>query len=288
MLSIAARFIAGVFGGILWSLLAGYAARMAPAHLSGRAIAIAASGATAAIVFGVPLATLLGDMVGWQGAFGLMSALSLVVIIWVIAAVPDFPGQAKEHRQSLIAVFKIPGIRSILFLVFTFILSHNLLYIYIDPLLKPSGLSENVGCVLFIFGVGSLAGLWFAGMLVDRRLTSLAAASVLIFVLAVMLLALCGNYASTLYATVFVWGLAVGGFATITQTALARFAGSAVDVAQAMYTTDWNAAVAVAGILGGALLEGSSTIAFPWVPVVILSLALIGVRTMTKALQKKV
>lgn len=31
--SLATRFFAGVFGGIVWSLLAGYAVRMSPAHL---------------------------------------------------------------------------------------------------------------------------------------------------------------------------------------------------------------------------------------------------------------
>lgn len=286
-LSIVARFLAGVFGGLLWSLLAGYAARISPAHLSGRAIAIAASGATIAVVFGVPLSTFLGDIVGWQGAFGVMSALSLVVIVWVIAAVPDFPGQSKEERQALRAVFNIHGIRPILFLVFTFILSHNILYIYIEPLLRPSGLSGSVGVVLFTFGVGSLAGLWFVGMLVDRRLEHLAMASVLIFALAVVLLALCGNIASAMYPTVIVWGLAVGGFATITQAALARFAGSAVDVAQAMYTTGWNTAVAVAGMMGGLLLDGPGTIVFPWVVAAVLALALIGVMSMNRALQRR-
>lgn len=39
-ISLVARFIAGVFGGIVWSLLAGYAVRMSPARFSGRAIAI--------------------------------------------------------------------------------------------------------------------------------------------------------------------------------------------------------------------------------------------------------
>lgn len=286
--SIVARFLAGVFGGLLWSLLAGYAARMSPPHLSGRAIAIAASGATLAVVFGVPFATWLGDMVGWQGAFGLMSALSLLVIVWVIAVVPDFPGQTKEERQSLIAVFNMPGIRPILFLVFAFILSHNILYIYIEPVLRPSGLSGSVGLVLFTFGLGSLAGLWFVGLLVDQHLALLALASVLIFALAVMLLALYGNIASTVYPTVVVWGLAVGGFATITQAALARFAGSAVDVAQAMYTTGWNTAVAVAGMLGGVLLDGPGTIVFLWVVAAVLALALIGVLSMKRALQRRI
>ena len=166
--SLATRFFAGVFGGIVWSLLAGYAVRMSPAHLGGRAIAISGAGATLALVLGVPLGTLLGRAIGWQGAFGLMTLMAVMLVVWIIAIVPDFPGQAKAHRPSLSGVFLQCGIRAVLFVVFTFIVAHNILYIYLEPFLTPSGLSERVDIVLFIFGLGRLPdwaspGCWSIG-----------------------------------------------------------------------------------------------------------------------------
>lgn len=187
--SLATRFFAGVFGGIVWSLLAGYAVRMSPAHLGGRAIAISGAGATLALVLGVPLGTLLGRAIGWQGAFGLMTLMAVMLVVWIIAIVPDFPGQAKAHRPSLSGVFLQCGIRAVLFVVFTFIVAHNILYIYLEPFLTPSGLSERVDIVLFIFGLGAIAGLGVAGMLVDRRVQSLTVMSIVIFALAAVLLA---------------------------------------------------------------------------------------------------
>ena len=285
--SMVARFLAGVFGGIVWSLLAGYAVRMSPSHLSGRAIAISGAGATIALVLGVPLGSLLGRFIGWQGAFGLMTVFSLALIVWVIAVVPDFPGQTKEQRQPLIRVFLTTGIRAVLFVVFTFVVAHNILYIYIEPLLQPVGLSGNVDVILFIFGLGSIVGLWFVGTLVDRRLQSLAVTSVLIFGVAAILLGFWGDVAQMIYPTVIIWGLAIGGFATITQTALSRFAGNSVDVAQAMYTTGWNTAVAAGGVAGGILLDRSGTAAFPWVVLGILVIALGGVvLAMNRALSR--
>lgn len=285
--SMVARFFAGVFGGIVWSLLAGYAVRMSPSHLSGRAIAISGAGATIALVLGVPLGSFLGRFIGWQGAFGLMTGLSVALIVWVIAVVPDFPGQTKEQRQPLIAVFLTTGIRAVLFVVFTFVVAHNILYIYIEPLLQPVGLAGNVDVILFIFGLGSIVGLWFVGTLVDRRLQSLAVTSVLIFGVAAILLGFRGDVAQMIYPTVIIWGLAIGGFATITQTALSRFAGNSVDVAQAMYTTGWNTAVAAGGVAGGILLDRSGTAAFPWVVLGILVIALGGVvLAMNRALSR--
>ncbi|PHM37996.1 hypothetical protein Xmau_03684 [Xenorhabdus mauleonii] len=264
-ISLVTRFFAGIFGGIVWSLLAGYAVRMSPSHLSGRAIAISGAGATIALVLGVPLGSLLGQFIGWQGAFGLMTAIALLLIVWVIAVVPDFPGQSREQRQSLAGVFMKTGIRSVLFVVFTFIIAHNILYIYIEPFLASSGLSKNVDFILLIFGIGSIVGLWFVGMMIDRRLQFLAVTSIAIFILAALLLGFWGDIPQMVYLCIAIWGLAFGGFATITQTALSRFSGNSVDVAQAIYTTGWNAAVAAGGVIGGILLDSTGVASFAWV-----------------------
>lgn len=286
--SLVARFFAGVFGGIVWSLLAGYAMRMSPSHLSGRAIAISGAGATIALVLGVPLGALLGRAIGWQGAFGLMSALALLLIVWIVAIVPDFPGQTKAQRQTLSSVFLKTGIRAVLFVVFTFVVAHNILYIYIEPLLEPAGLSAKVDVVLFVFGLGSIIGLWFVGAMVDRRLQFLAVASIMIFAVASLLLGLWGDLSQMVYPSVAVWGLAVGGFATITQTALSRFAGKSVDVAQSMYTTGWNTAVASGGVVGGILLDRSGVASFAWIVIGILAVSLLGiVFAMNRALTAK-
>lgn len=64
--TMAARLLAGVSAGLLWALLAGYAARMVPVHQRGRAIAIAMVGAPLALSLGVPAGTFLGNWVGWR------------------------------------------------------------------------------------------------------------------------------------------------------------------------------------------------------------------------------
>ena len=274
ILTLVARFFAGIFGGIVWALLAGYAVRMSPPHLSGRAIAVSGAGAIIALVLGVPLGTLLGKVIGWQGAFGLMSALALLLIIWISAIVPDFPGQTKEQRQPLNTVFLRTGIRAVLGVVFTFVVAHNILYIYIEPFLEPSGLSANVDTILFIFGLGSITGLWFVGATVDRQLQFLIVASIIIFAIASLLFALWLDLSQIIYPSVVLWGLAVGGFATITQTALSRLAGESIDVAQSMYTTGWNAAVACGGVAGGLLLNLAGVASFAWVIIGILAISL--------------
>jgi predicted MFS family arabinose efflux permease len=92
-LTLGARFIAGIFAGLLWALLAGYASRMVASHLQGRAITVAMLGAPLALSLGIPAGTLLGTMVGWQLSFAIMTALTIVLVIWVHIRVPDFAGE---------------------------------------------------------------------------------------------------------------------------------------------------------------------------------------------------
>ncbi len=91
-LTLFARFAAGAAAGLAWSLLAGYARRMVSPAQQGRAMAVAMIGTPIALSLGVPLGTWLGNLMGWRLAFGLMSGLTLLLIVWVLVKVPDYPG----------------------------------------------------------------------------------------------------------------------------------------------------------------------------------------------------
>lgn len=269
-----ARFFAGVFAGLLWALVAGYAARLVPEHLKGRAIAIAMAGTPIALSLGIPAGTLLGVASGWRATFGLMSLLTVILVFWVIAKVPDFPGQARGKGVALRTVFTLPGIRPILFVTLVYVLAHNILYTYIAPFLVPAGIAERTDLVLLVFGIAALLGIWIVGVLIDRCLRELVLVSMTLFALAALTLGLAGTVPAAVYTSVAVWGLAFGGSATLFQTALAKAAGEATDVAQSMMVTVWNIAIAGGGIVGGILLETFSVSVFPWSVLALLVAAL--------------
>lgn len=254
-LTLAARFVAGVSAGLLWALLAGYAARMVPEQQKGRAIAIAMVGTPLALSLGVPAGTLLGNLLGWRMCFGIISLLALLLMGWVRLKVPDFAGQPAGKRLSLRQVFTLPGIRPVLFVVLAFVLAHNILYTYIAPFLVTAGMVDRTDVVLLVFGVTSVAGIWIIGVLIDRYLRRLTLESTILFGAAALTLGVAGGDPVAVYAAVGAWGLAFGGAATLFQTALARSAGDAADIAQSMLVTAWNAAIASGGIVGGVLLD---------------------------------
>ncbi|MBA0166775.1 MFS transporter [Pectobacterium sp. CFBP8739] len=262
LLTMAARFLAGVSAGLLWALLAGYAARMVPEHQKGRAIAIAMVGTPLALSLGVPAGTFLGNVIGWRMCFGMMSGLAVILMLWVRIQVPDFAGQAAGQRLSLRRVFTMAGVRSVLCAVLAFVLAHNILYTYIASFLAAVDMVAQTGLVLLVFGVTSLLGIWIIGVLIDRYLRVLTLACSALFCLSVLALGVAGDALAVVYAAVAIWGLAFGGAATLFQTAIVRTAAEGADVAQSMLVTAWNMAIAGGGILGGVLLEHVGVAAF--------------------------
>lgn len=274
-LTLTARFFAGVFAGMVWALMAGYAARMAPARLQGRAIAVTMAGIPIALSLGIPAATFLGASVGWRLSFGIMSAMTLVLIVWALAKVPDFPGQKADKHLPIAHVFMLPGVRSVLFVTLVFVLAHNILYTYIAPFLAPVGMADKVGMILLIFGVSALASIWVTGALIDRRLRTLVLISIVLFSFAAVVLGAWTSVPAMVYVGVATWGLAYGGVPTLFQTASAKNAGEAADVAQSMIVTVWNLAIAGGGIVGGVLLDTVGAGSFPWALLVLLAPTLV-------------
>ncbi|MCI8212951.1 MFS transporter [Pseudomonas sp. S25] len=274
-LTLVSRFFAGVFAGLLWSLLAGYASRLVPEHLRGRAIAVAMVGTPLALSIGIPAGTLLGSAIGWRWAFGIMSVLSLVLVLWARLTLADFPGQTQQQHLSIRQVFVLPGIRPVLLTTLTFVLAHNILYTYIAPLLEPAGLANEIDRVLLAFGVAALGGIWLIGALIDRWLRELVLISIALFLLTSFAWAINGASSQLIYLYVIVWGAAFGGAATLFQTASANTGGAAADVSQSMIVTVWNLGIAGGGLAGGLLLQSFGVQSFNWLVCLLLSGALL-------------
>ena len=270
VITMAARFLAGVSAGLVWALLAGYAARMVPDEKKGRAIAIAMVGTPFALSLGVPAGTLLGSLIGWRMCFGIMSVMAVGLMVWVRIRVPDFAGLAAGKRLPLRQILTLAGVRPVLFVVLTFVLAHNIFYTYIAPFLASVGMAERTDLILLVFGVASLLGIWVIGVFVDRYLCLLTLISTALFALSAFVLGVMNDMPAAVYMAVAVWGLSFGGAATLFQTAIARNAGDAADVAQSMLVTAWNLAIAGGGIIGGILLDSLGSTAFS--PAVVLLL----------------
>ncbi|MET7687249.1 MFS transporter [Streptomyces sp. NPDC005483] len=258
-----ARFVAGVAAGLAWALLAGYARRMAPVPLQGKAIAVAMAGIPVALSLGVPAGTFLGETLGWRTAFLAMTGLTVVLLLWIVAAVPDYPGQERGERPKMLGALRVPGVAPVLFVTLVFVLAHTILYAYVATFLDDLGMGGSTDLVLLAFGAASLVSIWIVGAQIHRRLRALTIASALLVAVSAALLAVLSDNTALVYVAALLWGLGWGGVPTLLQTAAGDAGGDSADAAQAMLVTLWNVAMAGGGILGGILLDAIGSDSFP-------------------------
>ena len=270
-----ARVVGGMLAGLLWAMAAGYAMRMVEAERAGRALSIAMVGTPLAFAFGLPIATTLGSALGWREAFGAMAVLSLGLALWAALALPSFPGEKAGERPSLWAVLKLPGLATVLATTGVFVLAHNVAYTYIAPLTRASGVSEHLDIALLVFGVLAVGGVLAAGALVDRHLRGMVVIASVLMGVAMLALGLWGGNAVVVFLAIGLWGFAYGGAPTLFQSAPARIAGSAADVAQSMIVATWNGSIAIGAFVGGIALDAAGVDLLPWLTAALLVVALL-------------
>lgn len=272
-LTLVARFMVGAAAGLGWSLIGGYARRMVKPQLQGRALALAMAGTPLALSLGVPLGTWGGSLFGWRATFAAISGMSIMLLVWVMMRVPNYPGQSDGKRVSLGDALGKTGVKPILGVIVTWMLAHNILYTYISPFLVSAGLSEQVDRVLLVFGCAALAGIWVVSRNVDDHLRISVLTSLAGFATVAAVFAVVPNVPIMVYLGVVGWGLSFGGAATLLQTALAKAAGPAADVAQSISVVAWNSAIGGGGLVGGLVLHQLGAGTFPWILLVLITTA---------------
>ena len=278
VITLIARFMAGIFAGLLWALAAGYAGRMVTPSRQGRAITIVMLGVPLALSLGVPAGTFLESLYGWRTVFYAMTLLAGLLFLAGLLTLPEQPGATPSERFSVGKVVSIPGIKTILLATFIFSLGHNMMYTYISPYLTELLGVRYISTFLLIFGVMAVISIVITGIFIDRHLRSLVLSGLSIFLLSSLLLSFFYHNIYFVMSGAFLWGLGFGGEATLFQTASARTSGIAADIAQSLMVTVWNIAIAAGGLVGGILLAWAGVLSLPVVLIVLLVLCLLLVK----------
>jgi predicted MFS family arabinose efflux permease len=275
LLTLGVRLFAGLLNGMLWSMLASYAARIVPEEQRGRAIAITLAGITVTLAAGVPAGTALAGLIGWRATFAALAGLGILVAAWIRSSVPAVAGEPARDRIGLLRILKLPGVRSVLVVNGLLLLGHQAMYTYIAPFSARSGLART-SLVLLVFGVAAVAGIWVTSLLVDRHLRPTLLAALSLIVVAICALALFGRSRAFLLPAVAIWGFAFGGAPTLLQTVLIGASGPRyAEVASSIQTTVYNAGIAGGSFIGGVALDARGPGALPWAALLLVLGALI-------------
>lgn len=276
-LTLVIRFVAGLATGLIWPLLGGYAARLAPEGRQGRAIAIALAGTPIGLALGIPLGTMLSGFGGWQLAFYASAAVTALTMAWVLVTLPNLPGQPVDERHKVSQALVIPGLRTILFALAAYMIAHNILYTYITDFLTYVGMESQTGWVLFALGVTSVLSVLVVGTHIDHHLRKLVVGSTVLFAISVLVLAVFSGVPALIYVAAAAWGFAFGSSPSLFIGGAINAAGAAADVAQSITITVFSSSIALGGLIGGLLVADLGTASIMWASLALLVAAAVAV-----------
>ncbi|QWT19543.1 MFS transporter [Bacillus sp. NP157] len=251
------RFLAGLPHGAYFGVAALVASSLVPPNRRTRAVGQMFLGLTVATIAGVPLASWLGQAVGWRWSFALVALLGIATMSAVLAFAPNTPADPKASPLRELSALKRPqvwitlGIGAIgfggMFAVYTY-LADILLSVTHMPL-------STVPWIMGVFGIGMTLGNMVIPVFADRALMRTAGALLLWALVILAIFPFTAGNVWTLGIAVFFIGIS-GALGTVLQTRLMDVAGDAQALAAALNHSAFNTANALGPFLGGLAIAG--------------------------------
>jgi DHA1 family inner membrane transport protein len=170
---LAARFLSGLPHGAFFGVGAVVATTMVAPERKARSVSLMFLGLTVANIAGVPVATLMGQHLGWRATFLGVGVIGVAAIAALALLIPHDHTHAPASglRGELAALRSLP----VWLALATTVAGFGALfaaYSYVTPMLTGSaGYAESsVTLLLALFGVGATAGNLLGGRLADHSL----------------------------------------------------------------------------------------------------------------------
>ncbi|MDB5458577.1 MAG: transporter [Caulobacteraceae bacterium] len=261
------RFLSGLPHGAYFGIASLVAASVVPQDRRTAAVGRVLLGLTVATLVGVPVANLLGQIVGWRWGFAIVAVLALITAALVAVFAPRDRAHAAASPLRELGALARPqvwltlGIGAVgfggVFSVYTYLTS---------TLMHVTGAAPSaIPAVLMVFGVGMTLGNLIVPRFADRALMPTAGAALLWSAAVLALYPLAAHSLVAIALDLFGVGLGCA-LAAVLQTRLMDVAGDAQALAAALNHSAFNTANALGPWLGGmAIAAGYGWSSTGWV-----------------------
>lgn len=262
------RFLSGMFQGLYLGVGIGVAMRLLPER-AGFATMIVFLGITLSIALGVPVGSVLADMMGVTYSYLMISFMAIITAIGVALTVPYSAGTV-ENRMSLKEIFEMMILvlthGKIMYSYFLTILAFGYLFIaytFVKPLLRDvSNMPDSlINIFLLLFGVGVVIGNFMSGQIIEKfqlRRPLLWGAIIGIIFCFIFVDLIQSHNPYIIGVVMFFWGMVCYYMTPILQTNAMKFARShghqVATVASSLNISSYNIGIALFSYLGANLM----------------------------------
>ncbi len=251
-----ARFVAGLPHGAYFGVAALVAAHLAGPRNRAKAVGLVLLGLSVANVLGVPLATWLGESLGWRAAFVVVVIIGIVTIGALFVTLPALDDMAVTNPMTELGALTRPQVWLTLAIGVVGFGGMFAFYTYLNTALTSlTGISVGwVPVVLMVFGVGMVVGNLVGGAAAD---SSVPRAIFVGLVATAVVLGLFAAFVASPWAAVpltFLVGVSATAMVPALQTRLMDVAEDAQTLAAALNHSALNIANALGAWLGGVVI----------------------------------
>jgi MFS transporter, DHA1 family, inner membrane transport protein len=175
-LLLAARILAGLFGGIIGAQVISIVSDTFSYERRGRAMGSIMSAFAAASIVGVPFALYLSNHFSWHAPFRLVGILGIILIPLIVYVIPPMTLHLKnaQHRSKLESFTTVVGDKkqlSALLFSGLVMFGHFLIIPFINPYMEfNNGYSKDLTPLIYLFGgIASLVAASILGRLSDKK-----------------------------------------------------------------------------------------------------------------------
>lgn len=176
-LLLAARILAGLFGGLIGAQVLSIVADIFPYERRGVAMGAIMSAFAVASTFGVPFSLYLANIISWHAPFLFVGIVGIVIIPLVLKWLPSMSDHIREREEDrnrfevLQVVAQNPTQRLALLFSFLMMMGHFLIIPFINPYMEfNNGYSKTVTPMIYLVGgISSFFAANILGKLSDKH-----------------------------------------------------------------------------------------------------------------------
>ncbi|MBB4686314.1 MFS transporter [Amycolatopsis jiangsuensis] len=271
-----ARVVTAVGAAVFTPAASAVAAELTTPDRRGRAVAVVFGGLTVALIFGVPLGSLISQQLDYEAAFLLVGVLLLAGAAAVRLVLPNVAAPPAVTLAERFAVARDRRVVALLVTTVLACLAAFMVYTLVSPLLAATaGVSGGtVTLLLFCYGIGGAIGNFAGGRAADRW----GARRPVLLVLGVstVVLALLPIATSTIpgaAVALFLWGLSTWAFSPPVQHRLIELSPGHAGLTLSLNASAIYLGVGLSGAAGGAVLTSAGPTVLPEIAAVLTATA---------------
>ena len=262
---------------VFWAITTPLAVRLAPNGKKAKAMGFIVVGTSMATVLGIPIGTMIGQLVGWRVTFLCIGVIAFCVMASLIYLLPAVPSMNTISLKSIPEVLKRPVLLNIYLLTAIIITGHFTAYTYITPfMLNVGGFSEQiVVSLLLAVGFSGMIGSLIFAKYAEPHPTAILVMPVILLIICLLSLYVCSFSLITAILQGMVWGLAITIIGMVMQSKVIDAAPDAADIATSVYSGIYNIGIGGGAFVGSQVLVYLSTHYIGFVGAIFVIIALI-------------